>query len=164
MCDFFVLLNVPPKSPGIKKTICRLHGSCCIRFLKTGHRVFPVKSKVSDPSCNAFHFILCFPIKAWPVWKDDWWIRMMHFHKSGNDSPFLFLHAEPCLWKHLKGGNSESSINILISVQHRLAADWSEAKIYSFILSYLYCQKIWGNQIFLRHISEGVVALGKTEV
>lgn len=146
MCVYFVLLNDLLKAPGIKKTICRLHWSCSIRFLKTGHRAFPVKFKVSNPHCNAFHFLLCFQIKPWMVWKHggDWCIFTIV------EMTFFSLHVEAYLWKHFKWRNSESCINILILVQHGLVADWSEAKIHS----YMYCEMIWGNQIFLPHISK----------
>lgn len=153
MCVFFVLLNVLPKSPGIKKTICCLHGSCSIRFLQTGHWVFPAKSRVWDPSSNAFHFILFShktlnSVEGWLMNESDAFSQKLKW--------FSFSSCCTVFVKTFKGGNSESSINILISVQHRLAADWSETKIDSFILSYWYCQKIWGNQIFLRDISKGL--------
>lgn len=131
---------------GTKKRMFRWHGSCSTCFIKTGNPVFPVKSKVSNPSCNVFHFPPCFPIKPWTGWKSEWCIfiilEMIFFF-------FMFNHV--C--EKIEGGNIES-INILISVQHRLTADWSEATIPSFILSYLYCENIWENQIFLPHISK----------
>lgn len=147
---YFVLLNDLLKAPGIKKTICRLHWSCSIRFFKTGHRAFPVKFKVSNPHCNAFHFLLCFQIKPWTVWKHggDWCI----FTIVEMTFSFPFMLKRIC--ENIPSGEivKAASISLYWCSTASLQIDLGLKFIH--LYSHMYCEMIWGNQIILPHISK----------
>lgn len=77
--------------------------------------------------------------------------RVMHFHNGGNDSPlsrFSLSSRYTEFVKTFKERTIESNIHILADIgaappRCRLIG----VKMYSFILWYLFCQKIWRSQI-----------------
>lgn len=145
---------------GTKKRMFRWHGSCSTCFIKTGNPVFPVKSKVSNPSCNVFHFPPCFPIKPWTGWKNDWWMWMMHFHNIGND--FLFLHVQPCLWKNWRGKYWKHQYTYIGATPPHCRLIWGyNSFIYTLIL--VLREYLRESNIPATH-KQGVVASGKMDV